>query len=75
VLLLAVAIAGMSGLVSTPAAAGGAQVEGGKGKCIGISTERIGLTVVRVYRIFEDGTLEIMDNGEGETGQWSRLGK
>jgi hypothetical protein len=74
-LLAALAIVGSWGPGSTSSAVRGAQVQDGKGKCVGISTERVGPTVVRIYRIFEDGTVEIMDNGEGETGQWFRVGK
>jgi hypothetical protein len=45
-----------------------------KGKCVGITTERLGERVVRVYRAFEDGTVEAWDDG-GDAQGWTRVGK
>jgi hypothetical protein len=41
---------------------------------VGVATERLSERVVRVYRAFEDGTVEAWDDG-GESQDWSKVGK
>jgi hypothetical protein len=72
--VLAVALS-LAALLSSRPAHVGAQPGAARGRCVGISTERTGLqSGVRVYRAFEDGTVEAL-NDEGNSLGWQKVGK
>jgi hypothetical protein len=44
-------------------------------RCTGITSQRLSQTVVRIYRIFEDGSVEACDDAAGSQGDWVKVGK
>ena len=53
-----------------------AETRSAKGKCMGLTTQRLNEKIVRLYRVFEDGTVEAWDDGEGsESKEWAKIGK
>ncbi len=53
-----------------------AETRTAKVKCTGLTTQRLNERIVRLYRVFEDGTVEAWDDGEGsESREWARIGK
>ena len=46
-----------------------------KRKCVGITAVKLNQRVVRVYRAFEDGSVEILDDGGNPQATWQAIGK
>jgi hypothetical protein len=74
----AVVVAFLLGLVlaNRPVAVN-AQTPAGHGKCIAVSPipSRTDPNSYRVYRAFEDGTVESADDMPGTPAEWRKLGK
>lgn len=69
----------LGGLVSNRPATVNAQIEAGRGKCVGIATRA---DSVLVYRVFEDGTVEavkdrpdIRTSQKRDEGTWTKVGQ
>jgi hypothetical protein len=78
--VLAAAFAAGAALTNRPAAVtaqpAGAPPAAGRGKCIGVAAAQKQMGWVAVYRAFEDGTVEVMNDTEHVApNKWLPLGK
>jgi hypothetical protein len=44
-------------------------------RCVGVSAQLMAIGTVRVYRAFDDGTVEVATDGQDASDKWRPVGK